>query len=87
MLTENEMDAIAEKYINEESSGTSHEFVLIKKSQIKKEYGKIYYYNTKKFIETSEFEYALVGNAPFPRGKNNRENNCIWYFTAQRILY
>jgi oxalate decarboxylase/phosphoglucose isomerase-like protein (cupin superfamily) len=65
MLTEKEMDAIAEKYILEESNGTNYELILIKKSEVKKEYGKIYYYNTKKFIETREFEYALLGNAPF----------------------
>jgi Immunity protein 35 len=65
MLTEKQMDVIAEKYIEEESSGTNRVLMLLPEFEIKKAYGNIYHYNSRKFIETGEFGYALLGNAPF----------------------
>ncbi|GAB2829212.1 hypothetical protein [Ferruginibacter profundus] len=65
MLTEKEMDEIAEKYIADMFEGTSKEVILLHEFTLKKNYGNIYVYNNKKYIETKDYRYALAGNAPF----------------------
>lgn len=65
MLTEIEMDRLAEKYISEISGRTQIDISLLKEHTKKKQYGNIYFYNSTKYKETREFEDALLGNGPF----------------------
>lgn len=65
MHTTASMDKIAEDYIRKLFSQTPNEVILLKEYTIKKPYGNIYIYNSKKYIEDNDFNYALVGNAPF----------------------
>ena len=65
MLTDKEMEAIAKKYIDTEAEETNLDLVLFLKHTIKKPYGNVYRYNSKKFIEEKDYDYALIGNGPF----------------------
>ena len=65
MLTEKEMNKIAEKYISDMFKSSTKEVVLLQEHTIEKSYGSIYFYNSKKYIEDDDFNFALVGNAPF----------------------
>ncbi|MAX71385.1 MAG: hypothetical protein CMC76_09845 [Flavobacteriaceae bacterium] len=64
MLTEQEMLEIAEKFLKKLESQGSVELMLYEEP-IKKTYGNIYHFNSKKFILTQEMDHALGGNAPF----------------------
>lgn len=68
MLTDKEMLVIAEGYlksIGEHFGGTDIEVMIRTDKIIKKTYGNIYYYNSKEYILTGNFNKSLVGNAPF----------------------
>lgn len=64
MLTDKEMLAIAERYLKKIGEG-GIEAMIYSDDTIKKPYGNIYLYNSKKFILTGDFKYAVGGNAPF----------------------
>lgn len=64
MLTDKEMLQIAERYL-EKISEEGIEAMLYSDDIIKKPYGNIYLHNSKQFILTGDFKYAVGGNAPF----------------------
>lgn len=43
---------------------SSNELCLQLNDTIEKPYGWLFFYNSKHFLETSDFEYAIAGNAP-----------------------
>lgn len=65
MLTDKQMLEIANKYIAFKEKLTNIEVQIYKDNIIKKEYGNIYFYESKDYIETGIFGYRLLGNAPF----------------------
>jgi hypothetical protein len=88
MLTENEMNKIAEDYVSRKASANSgrlRELMVFYEFTIKKDYGNIYFYNSKKFIETRDSNYALYGNGPFLVEKNT--GKIIQFGTAESDEY
>ena len=65
MLTEKQMLVIAEKRIKEIEKRVKIELSIGYDEIIKKPYGNIFFYTSKKFAETGDFIYAVAGNAPF----------------------
>ncbi len=70
MLTENEMLVNANKYIAYKEKKTNKELVIYLEHVIKKTYGNIYGFESKKYIDTGIFDYKLLGNSPFLVEKN-----------------
>lgn len=65
MLTEKKILEIAEKFIKNIEKETGIETVLIKQETIRKTYGNIYFYTSKKYYETRDDKYAVAGGGPF----------------------
>ncbi|MDR4891790.1 MULTISPECIES: YrhB domain-containing protein [unclassified Chryseobacterium] len=66
MLTDKETLVIAERYLQRLSKrGKDIEVMIYLDEIIKKPYGNIYFYNSKEYILTGNFNKSLVGNAPF----------------------
>jgi hypothetical protein len=65
MLTDKEMEDIAKAYIAKESEESEKDLILFSKHTIKKTYGNLYTYNSRKFIEEKNYDYALLGNGSF----------------------
>lgn len=66
MLTEQEVIAIAKNYVLERSQQSGYDLVILDNAEIKKPYGIIFRYNTKKFNQTRNFnDKTLLGNTPF----------------------
>jgi hypothetical protein len=65
MLTDKEMDEIANSYIDKKAQESDKELMLFLKHKVKKPYGNLYHYNSRKFIEEKDYDYALIGNGPF----------------------
>jgi Immunity protein 35 len=67
MIDKKKAVEIAENYVTNQQNlmidGT--ELELIKEAVITKPYGWVFVYDSSKFIETNDFSYAIVGNAPF----------------------
>lgn len=66
MLTDQEMKVIAEHYLafKMHNSGSDIDLALYD-NRIKKDYGNLFVYQSKKYIETGDEQYLLGGNAPF----------------------
>jgi Immunity protein 35 len=54
-------EIISRYKLSDESGGA----VIIDEATIEKDYGWIFFYQSKKFIETQDMEYMLFGNLPF----------------------
>ena len=67
MLTDKELLQIAERYLKRkgERGDENIEVMIYTNDIIKKPYGNIYFYNSKEFILTGNFNKSLMGNAPF----------------------
>ncbi|TDP60090.1 YrhB domain-containing protein [Flavobacterium dankookense] len=65
MLTEKEITEVANKFIREIEEEAKMELLILQKHIIKKPYGIIYFYTSKKYYETKDDKYAVAGNAPF----------------------
>ena len=63
MLTDKEVLEIAEKYLKKMGGANNKELVILEIT--KKTYGNIFHFNSKKCVETGDFQYSIVGNAPF----------------------
>jgi hypothetical protein len=66
MLTDQEMKTIAERYLAfiMLNSGSDIELALYD-NRVKKDYGNLFVYQSKNFMETGDEQYLLGGNAPF----------------------
>lgn len=88
MLTEKQMDTIAEKYISVKFRGRdSYQVIVLFEYTVKKKYGNIYFYNDKRFIEDENKNYmhALAGNAPFLVEKET--GRIVIFGTAHNLEY
>ena len=65
MLTEKEILIIARQYVLESEKIFKIPMVLLEKYTIKKNYGYIFFYNSKKKFDNPESETEIIGNAPF----------------------
>jgi hypothetical protein len=67
MLTDKEILNIAEPYLKRkgEFGGSDIEVVVLTEEIIKKDYGSIYYYQSKEFILTGNINKALTPGTPF----------------------
>ncbi len=50
---------------------SNEELAIAKEGKIEKNYGWIFFYNTKKYLDTKEISYALAGNGPVVVEKRN----------------
>lgn len=51
------------RYINEHD-GLDEEMAIAPEATVEKDYGWIFFYNTKKYLESGVISYALAGNGP-----------------------
>jgi hypothetical protein len=65
------------KKVNKElvkmSKSVGHEVILCENLTIEKEFCWVFFYNSKRYIETGDFSYCLIGNAPMIIDKINGE--------------
>lgn len=86
MLTEQEVIEIAENYIKERKEKSGLDLVILDNETIKKPYGIIFRYNTKKYNDTrNDDDNTLFGNAPFLVQNNN--GKIILLGTGREIEY
>ena len=70
MLTDKEIENIAKAYIAKKAENSKKDLILSPEPILKKQYGNVFYYNSRKFIEERDIDYALLGNGPFLVEKN-----------------
>jgi hypothetical protein len=65
MKTSEQMLEIAKKYVTFLQNEAGLEKIILNDITAVKLYGNIYHFTSKRYLETNEFKYAIVGNAPF----------------------
>ncbi|WGD35821.1 hypothetical protein [Olleya sp. YS] len=85
MLTEQELLEIANKYISYKNEKSEIEFMILDEFTLKKSYGYIFFYTSKKYYETKDFKYAIAGNGPFL--VENKEGLVYKFGTARDTEY
>jgi len=68
MVTKEQAQQLVQKLITTphpyDYPSTDRDLVVLEKSTIEKPYGWVFFYNSRRFIETGNFGYALGGNGP-----------------------
>ena len=82
-MNEIEMNELAKKYVEKIGKQSNIELMIVEKSKIKMQYGTIYYYNSKSFLLSGNYQHALLGNAPFLVEQNSGK---IFEFGTSRSI-
>jgi hypothetical protein len=69
MISKEEAINIAIKYLKEES--TTYDLALLTEHTIEFELGWVFFYQSRKYIESGDYRDMLGGNAPFIVNKND----------------
>ena len=86
MLTEQELIQIAKNYVVEKSQKSGYDLVILEDRTMKKPYGMIFRYNTKKYNETRNNEdNTLLGNTPFL--VENKNGNIVVFGSSRSLDY
>jgi len=86
MLTEQEVIEIAKNYVKERKEKSGLDLVILDNEAIKKPYGIIFFYNTKKYNDTrNDDDNTLLGNAPFL--VENKTGNILVFGTSRSDEY
>jgi hypothetical protein len=82
MLTRTEALEIVSKRLQEMNS-SGEPFVLVENSTIEKPFGWVFFYNSKRFLETGENSSRLAGNGPVIV---NKHSGSVEFFGSARPL-
>ncbi|MDC8006031.1 YrhB domain-containing protein [Aureisphaera galaxeae] len=85
MLTKEKAIEVAKKYVKEDETESGIEMIILHKYTVEKAYGYVFHYTNKKYHETEDFQYAIVGNAPFLVEKET--GRVIVFGTARPLEY
>lgn len=64
-MDKSKAEKLAKKYVSQQQKGTNCELQLLKEFTEEEEFGWIFFYDSKKYIETEDPAFAVGGNAPF----------------------
>ncbi|MDY0929624.1 MULTISPECIES: hypothetical protein [Chryseobacterium] len=81
MISEEKLIDIANNYIKTIEEKIGQELILPENLMIKKKYGIYFIYHSKKYYETKNWEYKLLGNAPFL--VENKDGKIIEFGTSR----
>lgn len=73
MIVESDAKYIASQYLEKLESEVGEPLEIVDKETIERSFGWIFFYNSKKYLESGELSYMLAGNAPFIIDRNNGE--------------
>ena len=63
-MTKDEARTLALAYIKSKEMGAGCDLVLLDGKTSERDFGWVFFYDSKQHVETKEFRYALAGNAP-----------------------
>ena len=74
---------LVEQEVNRSYTIDGDELVVLEEDTIEKEYGWIFFYSSRRFIETRDPNYLLAGNAPIV--VNRQTGKLTWLGTAEPL--
>lgn len=82
MITYADAKRLAEEAINKGYTVPGDELVVIDSSTMEKEYGWVFFYDSRRFLETNDESYMVAGNAPLIVEKDGAMH---WLGTAKPV--
>src|SRR5215475_14575405 len=66
MIPKNKQEArsLAEQHLSKMHVSPATELAILDEHTIETDFGWVFFWNSKRYLETGEFQYALAGNAP-----------------------
>ncbi|HEY3333215.1 MAG TPA: YrhB domain-containing protein [Capsulimonadaceae bacterium] len=64
MLTKDEARVIAQRFVSKATDEGIIEYIIVDSETIEKAYAWVFSYDSKLFLETEDFRYAIAGNGP-----------------------
>ena len=64
IMTRSEAEHVAHEYLKAREREAGLELVLIEQQTLERNFGWVFFYDTKRHLETGDFRHALAGNAP-----------------------
>ena len=64
MIEKDSAVAVARSFISSLKVKGGNDLILVEGKTIEKPFGWVFFYNSKKFLETKDIMYAVLGNAP-----------------------
>ena len=80
MITKTEALEIVSKKLHQMCT-SADPFVVVEKNTIEKPFGWVFFYNSKRFVETGQSRYQLAGNGPVIV---NKHDGSVKFFGAGR---
>ncbi len=71
MIDKNEAEKIVTEFLLQDWQIEGDEFVILNEDTIERNFGWVFFYDSKKYLETDNISYALAGNAPIILNKYN----------------
>jgi len=59
-----EAQGLAEQHLSKMQTSPPTELAILSEHTIETDFGWVFFWNSRKYMETDEFQYALAGNAP-----------------------
>lgn len=63
-ITKEEAERIAHEYVRTRKVEPDVELVLLTEKTIERSFGWVFFYDSKRYVQTGEFRDAVLGNAP-----------------------
>jgi hypothetical protein len=63
-MTRSEARQIALDYVKDQQAKSGIELSLLDEHTIERDFGWVFFYGSKKFVETGDIQYLIAGNAP-----------------------
>jgi len=63
MISEQEAESLVENYCSKSELPVGDEWIIVTKDTIRKDWGWVYFYTSKKWMDTGDLQYAIAGNA------------------------
>lgn len=73
VLNQEDASQVALEYLTKLEKKIGEPLSLVNSEILKKDFGWVFFYNSKKYIETGDFRSMLAGNAPFIVDRNSGE--------------
>ncbi len=65
MITKDEAERIALEFLHKKETNSSIPMYLVKEATIERDFGWVFHYNSRAYLETRELRHHLAGNSPF----------------------
>jgi len=63
-ITKSEAEQVAREYLRTKEGDSGGDLVLLVEETIERNFGWVFFYDSKRHIETGDIRHALAGNAP-----------------------